>query len=138
MPDTKKYIDQAGVKKIHDLVQEDINNHHDSTKQDTLVSGTNIKTINGEPVLGDGNIKISTNATFHSGWNITGTTEQLHQSIIDDDTVKAGDSFLGTLSCSDLPGDMIQAEAIISIISDGANGKAISINLTSVEVPPYE
>ena len=30
-----------------------------STKQDTLVSGTNIKTINGETVLGSGNITIS-------------------------------------------------------------------------------
>lgn len=30
-----------------------------SGKQDTLVSGTNIKTINGEPILGSGNIEIS-------------------------------------------------------------------------------
>ena len=29
-----------------------------STKQDTLVSGTNIKTINGETLLGEGNIEI--------------------------------------------------------------------------------
>ena len=29
-----------------------------STKQDTLVSGTNIKTINGETLLGEGNITI--------------------------------------------------------------------------------
>ena len=29
-----------------------------STKQDTLVSGTNIKTINGNSILGEGNIKI--------------------------------------------------------------------------------
>lgn len=28
------------------------------TKQDTLISGTNIKTINGHPVLGEGNIEI--------------------------------------------------------------------------------
>ena len=30
------------------------------TKQDTLVSGTNIKTINGEDVLGEGDLKLST------------------------------------------------------------------------------
>jgi hypothetical protein len=29
-----------------------------STKQDTLVSGTNIKTINGSSILGSGNITI--------------------------------------------------------------------------------
>ena len=31
---------------------------HDSTKQDTLVSGTNIKTINGTSILGSGNMNI--------------------------------------------------------------------------------
>lgn len=30
-----------------------------NSKQDTLVSGTNIKTINGEPILGGGNIEIA-------------------------------------------------------------------------------
>lgn len=32
--------------------------YHDSTKQDTLVSGTNIKTINNQSLLGNGNIEI--------------------------------------------------------------------------------
>lgn len=36
------------------------NNYHDSTKQDKLVSGTNIKTINGSSVLGSGNLTIDT------------------------------------------------------------------------------
>lgn len=35
------------------------NSYHDNTKQDTLVSGTNIKTINGNSILGPGNITIS-------------------------------------------------------------------------------
>jgi hypothetical protein len=34
------------------------NSYHDSTKQDTLVSWTNIKTINNESLLGTGNITI--------------------------------------------------------------------------------
>lgn len=33
--------------------------YHDNTKQDTLVSGTNIKTINNQSILGSGNITIS-------------------------------------------------------------------------------
>lgn len=33
--------------------------YHDKTKQDTLVSGNNIKTINGNSLLGSGNITIS-------------------------------------------------------------------------------
>jgi hypothetical protein len=42
-----------------------------SGKQDLLVSGLNIKTINGESVLGSGNIDISntkTNSYFPNGW----------------------------------------------------------------------
>ena len=34
------------------------NTYHDSTKQNTLVSGTNIKTINNQTLLGSGNITI--------------------------------------------------------------------------------
>lgn len=48
-----KYLSASGVthlwSKIEDLV---------ATKQDLLVSGTNIKTINGESILGSGNISI--------------------------------------------------------------------------------
>ncbi|MBQ0113373.1 MAG: hypothetical protein KBT03_09610 [Bacteroidales bacterium] len=36
-----------------------ITSYHDTSKQDTLVSGTNIKTINGNSVLGSGNLSIS-------------------------------------------------------------------------------
>lgn len=35
-----------------------VNNHHDSTKQAVLESGVNIKTINNESILGEGNINI--------------------------------------------------------------------------------
>lgn len=41
-----------------------------STKQDTLVSGENIKTINGSSVLGSGNLKIDTGPTYSSGEGI--------------------------------------------------------------------
>lgn len=42
-----------------DLVtKEYVDGHHDSDKQDTLVSGTNIKTINNQSLLGSGNITI--------------------------------------------------------------------------------
>lgn len=43
-------------KKIADLTEE--TERLDSDKQDTLVSGSNIKTINGQSVLGMGNINI--------------------------------------------------------------------------------
>ena len=48
-----------------------------STKQDTLVSGTNIKTINGSSVLGSGDLTISTggNYTAGNGISISGSGE---------------------------------------------------------------
>lgn len=46
--------------------------YHDSSKQDTLVSGTNIKTINNTSILGSGNISISGGSAKVDG--ITGST----------------------------------------------------------------
>lgn len=45
-----------------------------SAKQDTLTSGTNIKTINGESVLGSGNIEIQGGGGQLSAWELIGTT----------------------------------------------------------------
>lgn len=47
-------IDADGIDKVKEIA----GTVHDSTKQDTLVSGTNIKTINNESILGSGNITI--------------------------------------------------------------------------------
>ena len=44
-----------------------------ATKQDTLVSGTNIKTINNESILGSGNINIQGGSGSSEWGNITGT-----------------------------------------------------------------
>ena len=41
-----------------------------SGKQDTLVSGTNIKTINNESILGSGNIEIQSGGNYSAGTNI--------------------------------------------------------------------
>ena len=49
--------------------------YHDSTKQDILVSGTNIKTINNQDILGSGNIEVKSSAVWGS---ITG---ELHNQL---------------------------------------------------------
>ena len=72
-----------------------------STKQDTLVSGTNIKTINGETLLGEGNITIEGGGgggkAIKAGRGITVTTGETA------DTV----SFNLSLSSSTLTSDSI-------------------------------
>lgn len=50
------------------------NSYHDSTKQDTLVSGTNIKTINNESILGSGNITISGGGGTATDVQVNGTS----------------------------------------------------------------
>mgnify|MGYP001771994304 CR=1 FL=1 len=56
-----------------------------STKQDTLVSGTNIKTINGETLLGEGNITIEGGSgggkSIEAGTNISITTGETADTI---------------------------------------------------------
>lgn len=56
-----------------------------STKQDTLVSGTNIKTINGETLLGEGNITIQGGSgggkSIEAGTNISITTGETADTI---------------------------------------------------------
>lgn len=71
--ETKKMLDKNGLeyytgkikqqipKKTSDLTNDSNfidNTYHDSSKQDTLVSGINIKTINNASILGNGNIEI--------------------------------------------------------------------------------
>lgn len=75
--ETKKILDKNGLeyytgkikqqipKKTSDLTNDSNfidNTYHDSSKQDTLVSGTNIKTINNANILGSGNIDIEAGA----------------------------------------------------------------------------
>lgn len=52
----------------------DISNYHDNSKQDTLVSGTNIKTINNTSLLGSGNIDISGGGSNPTDVRINGTS----------------------------------------------------------------
>nr|DAZ31042.1 MAG TPA: hypothetical protein [Caudoviricetes sp.] len=46
-----------------------------ASKQDTLVSGQNIKTINGESILGEGNIEIQGGGTITVDSELSTTSE---------------------------------------------------------------
>ena len=73
-----------------------------------------------------------------TGWNVNGTTAQLCQSVVADSVATGGMAFFGKIYCSDLPGGLIQAEAVIEIIADDlANGKDIHIRLSSADTAPY-
>lgn len=65
-------------------------------KQDTLVSGTNIKTINGESILGEGDITIQggggADYTAGEGITITGNTISVDKEALDIPTLQTGTS----------------------------------------------
>lgn len=70
-------------------------------KQDTLVSGTNIKTINGNSILGEGNIKITSGS---KAWYFTGAT-----AFLTGETTSAGITVVGgTISYDEVSvGDIV-------------------------------
>lgn len=72
-----------------------------SGKQDTLVSGTNIKTINNESLLGSGNISISGGTTTDVQINGTSITSSGVANIVTEGTYNATTNKLATMA--DIP-----------------------------------
>ena len=75
--------------------------YHDSTKQDTLVSGTNIKTINNESILGSGNITVGGGSSTDVQINGTSITSSNVANIITQSSYNAITNKIATMS--DLP-----------------------------------
>lgn len=108
------------------------------TVQETLVSGTNIKTVDGNSLLGSGDLELSTYLPFPNGWTTTGTTKTLCDDIAADTTAVKGKAYLGEVTCSDLPASMANGEVVVEIM-DGttAQNKVIVLTLTSGNTAPY-
>ena len=57
------------------------NEYHDASKQDVLVSGTNIKTINNQDILGSGNIEVEASAVWGSITGELHNQQDLHNEL---------------------------------------------------------
>ncbi|UOF77967.1 hypothetical protein [Caudoviricetes sp.] len=93
----KTYFDTLYAAVSHTHTQSDITNLTSdlSGKQATLVSGTNIKTINGSSVLGSGDLTISggsvSDAAYGAGWDGDTTTAPSKNAVYDKiETLSAG------------------------------------------------
>lgn len=75
--------------------------YHDNTKQDTLVSGTNIKTINNTSLLGSGNISISGGSATDVQINGTSITSSNVANIITESAYDDTTNKIATMS--DIP-----------------------------------
>ena len=83
--DLSGYTTTAQTEEIERVTSRALNELHDSLsgKQETLVSGENIKTINGNSILGSGNIELDL-----SGYTTTAQTEELKNKLqVDEETV---------------------------------------------------
>lgn len=121
-----------------------VNNYdgYATTKQDTLVdSGNdqNIKTINGNSILGSGNI--TTYAEFVDTWvtTLSSTVLAFCQQVNGTASAVVGTAYLGSVSFSDMPTGVSNGELVVEIIPSSAatNGKAIHLILTSGSINPY-
>jgi len=65
-----------------------------TSKQDTLVSGTNIKTVNGASLLGSGNLAISGGSITATSIDTGSTPKMRHQITITDATVSASSKIM--------------------------------------------
>ena len=108
------------------------------TVQETLVSGTNIKTIDGNSVLGSGNLELSTYLTYPAGWTTNSTTKAFCDGIAADTTATVGKAYLGEVTINDLPASIANGEIIVEIMSGTtAQDKIIVLSLKSGNVAPY-
>lgn len=77
------------------------------------------------------------NEAFPNSWHTTGTMADLIADINADTDAVAGKVYMDTVSFSDLPANMQQAELKAEIISQLGNSKVIVFTVTSSEVSPY-
>ena len=110
----------------------------DVTVQATLVNQSNIKSVNGNSLLGSGNLELSTYLPYPAGWTTTGTTKAFCDNIAADATAIGGKVYLGEVTFSDLPASMSNAEIVVEIMAGTtAQNKVIVLTCTSGNSAPY-
>jgi len=117
----------------------DVNlNAADVGAQETLVSGENIKTVNGTSVLGSGNITITTNYSFKDTWTKDGTFQEFLDDVYADQEAVPGMSYIGELTCSSgLPTGLGNVEAVVEVMPSAVASKVLHVIITSGNYAPY-
>ena len=114
----------------------------DQKGQVTSVGGqtgdVDIKTINGNTIVGAGNLELSTYLTYPAGWTTNSTTKAFCDDIAADSSATKSKAYLGEVTINDLPAGIVNAEIVVEVM-DGttAADKVIVLTLTSGSVAPY-
>lgn len=109
------------------------------TKQDLLISGENIKSINGESLLGKGNLSITTYQAFPSSWPTSSsyTAKQFCDVVDADESAVIGMGYFGGAKWSDKPAGLANGDVVVEILEGPNRTKAIHLIMTSSSVYPY-
>lgn len=113
----------------------------DAKFQDKLVNQTNIKSINGNSILGSGNLEIASYLNFPSSWPTTSSTstKSFCDTVAADSTAVEGKMYLGEVRWNDLPASMVNAEVSVNIMKGStASTKVIVLEMTSGNRAPYK
>lgn len=104
---------------------------------DTAVQATDLKTLNGEELVGSGDIEILANKLFDSSWNTSGTTAEFLADMYADTNVVPGLCYIGSLSCSDKPFNG-NADTYVEVLESSTSApKVLHVNIYSGDVFPY-
>lgn len=102
------------------------------------VGDVNIKSVNGNSLIGSGDLELSTYLTYPNGWTTTGTTKAFCDDIAADTSAVAGKAYLGEVTLSDLPASMANGEIVVEIMSGTtASNKVIKLTCSSGNTAPY-
>lgn len=103
------------------------------------VRQTNVKTINGNSIVGTGDITIKTSTEFPSNWRVaaTNTMAQLCQDIYNDTNATEGKQYMKTIANKGLPTGVSNAEVVVNVMRSDTRNKVVLLTLTSSDVEPY-
>ena len=95
-------------------------------KQDTLVSGTNIKTINGQSIVGEGNVETPTYTPFKSTWRHD-TVTHLLADINADTSIAIGDNRFAIFKGDEKPESIFEKDIEQEILSVFSSDSLIAL-----------
>ena len=114
----------AAVGSSAKYAREDHVHPHDTSKQDTLVSGTNIKTINNVSILGSGNISITGGSSGVTSFNgATGAITLNVRNSTGSGSVAEGQITYSEMSGSDGSSSIIEHKNVASGVNSHAEGQ---------------
>lgn len=119
-----KFLDTAGLGVLRDWVLQKL-----GVKQDTLVSGTNIKTINNQSLLGNGDITISSGLQNLVDGSATGSVRGINTAA-EDSTYTMGDYAFTEGNSTKASGSRAHAEGLGTTAS-GSSSHAEGHNTTA-------